>query len=156
MKSHPYSTSLVPAKLALHNESRTISKLKPKIRIIHIVAPEIIKTDVHNFRELVQRLTGKPEERKESEKQVSDFPSVAFPSKTCGRKPKKNMKPAIVPALQIKHRIKESEEIIWGDNPSALLGFLGDVDGFIHDVNVFPLLPFRSSQINTFGEIPLF
>ncbi|CAL1372390.1 unnamed protein product [Linum trigynum] len=32
----------------------------PKIRIIHIFAPEIIKTDVANFRELVHRLTGKP------------------------------------------------------------------------------------------------
>ncbi|KAG8075265.1 hypothetical protein GUJ93_ZPchr0006g46076 [Zizania palustris] len=31
----------------------------PKIKIIHIIAPEIIKTDVANFRELVQRLTGK-------------------------------------------------------------------------------------------------
>ncbi|XP_075510954.1 VQ motif-containing protein 25-like [Primulina tabacum] len=156
MKSHPCSTSLVPAKLALHNDSHTISKLKPKIRIIHIVAPEIIKTDVQNFRELVQRLTGKPEERKESEQKVNDFPSTAFPSKICGRKPRKNMKLASVPALQMKHLIKESEEIIWGENPSALLGFLGDVDGFIHDVNGFPLLPFRSSQINTFGEIPLF
>ncbi|KZV47222.1 hypothetical protein F511_07645 [Dorcoceras hygrometricum] len=156
MKSHPCSTSLVPAKLALHNESHTISKLKPKIRIIHIVAPEIIKTDVQNFRELVQRLTGKTEERKESGKKRSDFPSVACPPKTCGRKPRKNMKPTIVPALQIKHRIKDSEEIIWGENPNALLGFLGEVDGLIHDVNGFPLLPFRSSQINTFGEIPLF
>ncbi|XP_078176420.1 VQ motif-containing protein 25-like [Carex rostrata] len=32
----------------------------PKVRIIHIVAPDIIKTDVSNFRDLVQRLTGKP------------------------------------------------------------------------------------------------
>lgn len=39
-----------------------ISKGKPKIRIIHIYAPEIIKTDAENFRELVQRLTGKPED----------------------------------------------------------------------------------------------
>ncbi|CAN6194303.1 unnamed protein product [Urochloa humidicola] len=33
---------------------------RPKIKIIHIIAPEIIKTDVANFRDLVQRLTGKP------------------------------------------------------------------------------------------------
>lgn len=32
---------------------------RPKIKIIHIIAPEIIKTDVANFRDLVQRLTGK-------------------------------------------------------------------------------------------------
>ncbi|XP_072963763.1 VQ motif-containing protein 17-like [Typha angustifolia] len=33
---------------------------KPKIRIVHIFAPEIIHTDIDNFRHLVQRLTGKP------------------------------------------------------------------------------------------------
>ena len=45
--NHGVSTSTVPA-------------ARPKIRIIHIIAPEIIKTDVANFRDLVQRLTGKP------------------------------------------------------------------------------------------------
>ncbi|KAL1567290.1 hypothetical protein AAHA92_02783 [Salvia divinorum] len=45
--------------VGIHKNSRTICKEKPKIRIIHIVAPEIIKTDTENFRSLVQRLTGK-------------------------------------------------------------------------------------------------
>jgi hypothetical protein len=49
-----------PNFLAMHKNSHTISKIKPKIRIIHIFAPEIIKTDAENFRELVQKLTGKP------------------------------------------------------------------------------------------------
>lgn len=45
----------------LNKDSQTIlSKNKPHVRIIHIFAPEIIKTDPSNFRELVQRLTGKP------------------------------------------------------------------------------------------------
>ncbi|CAM8973877.1 unnamed protein product [Rhodiola kirilowii] len=46
----------------MHKEqSQTIlSKNKPQVRIIHIFAPEIIKTDPANFMELVQRLTGKP------------------------------------------------------------------------------------------------
>ncbi|KAG6411449.1 hypothetical protein SASPL_129531 [Salvia splendens] len=48
----------------MQRNSRTISKTKQKIRIIHIFAPEIIKTDAANFRELVQRLTGKPEKTK--------------------------------------------------------------------------------------------
>ncbi|KAL5199250.1 hypothetical protein ABZP36_020453 [Zizania latifolia] len=39
--------------------SDEVPKGRPKIKIIHIIAPEIIKTDVANFRELVQRLTGK-------------------------------------------------------------------------------------------------
>ncbi|CAL5053793.1 unnamed protein product [Urochloa decumbens] len=40
--------------------SRSSMPTRPKIKIIHIIAPEIIKTDVANFRDLVQRLTGKP------------------------------------------------------------------------------------------------
>ncbi|KAK7278824.1 hypothetical protein RJT34_23862 [Clitoria ternatea] len=49
--------------LAIHKDSHALSKTtKPKIRIIHIFAPEIIKTDAENFRELVQKLTGKPSE----------------------------------------------------------------------------------------------
>ncbi|MCL7038067.1 hypothetical protein MKW94_010307 [Papaver nudicaule] len=49
-------------RLGMHKDSHVISKftMKPKIRIVHIFAPEIIKTDAANFRELVQRLTGKP------------------------------------------------------------------------------------------------
>ncbi|KAJ6309770.1 hypothetical protein OIU76_014663 [Salix suchowensis] len=54
-----------PSKLGMHRDSHVISKLvKPKVRIIHIFAPEIIKTDAADFRELVQRLTGQPCERK--------------------------------------------------------------------------------------------
>nr|GMC82430.1 VQ motif-containing protein 25-like [Ipomoea batatas] len=35
-------------------------KAKPKIRIVHMIPPEVIKTSVHDFCEIVQRLTGKP------------------------------------------------------------------------------------------------
>ncbi|KAG8037194.1 hypothetical protein GUJ93_ZPchr0012g20381 [Zizania palustris] len=44
---------------AQKDSSGEIPKGRPKIKIIHIIAPEIINTDVANFRELVQRLTGK-------------------------------------------------------------------------------------------------
>ncbi|CAO2036923.1 unnamed protein product [Urochloa humidicola] len=44
-----------------HRLSHSIAKAPPrKIRIIHVLAPEIIKTEPRHFRELVQRLTGKP------------------------------------------------------------------------------------------------
>jgi|UniRef100_A0A804PVX1 hypothetical protein len=33
---------------------------RPKIKIIHIITPEIMKTDVAHFRAFMQRLTGKP------------------------------------------------------------------------------------------------
>ncbi|CAN6201099.1 unnamed protein product [Urochloa humidicola] len=51
------STSAIPAS---HTAMPPLPPTRPKIRIIHIIAPEIIKTDVANFRDLVQRLTGKP------------------------------------------------------------------------------------------------
>lgn len=52
----------------MHKQSQTISKMKPKIRIIHIFAPQIIHTDAHNFRQLVQTLTGKPTASQKSTK----------------------------------------------------------------------------------------
>ncbi|CAK9169970.1 unnamed protein product [Ilex paraguariensis] len=55
----PNTTTLA---LAMHKDSQAISKVKPKIHIIHIFAPKIFKTDASNFWELVQRLTGKPKE----------------------------------------------------------------------------------------------
>lgn len=58
---HGLSTSTMLA--AVRGSSHTTAAAtttRPKIKIIHIIAPEIIKTDVANFRDLVQRLTGKP------------------------------------------------------------------------------------------------
>ncbi|XP_057547377.1 VQ motif-containing protein 25-like [Amaranthus tricolor] len=62
------STMINPTtSLSMHKDSRVISKTQqPKIRIIHIFAPEIIKTDVANFRELVQRLTGNSSSEKDA------------------------------------------------------------------------------------------
>ncbi|KAK4777530.1 hypothetical protein SAY87_017717 [Trapa incisa] len=45
--------------LPIYRPPRHIAKVKPEIRIIHVFTPEVIKTDTENFRELVQRLTGK-------------------------------------------------------------------------------------------------
>ncbi|XP_040381077.1 uncharacterized protein LOC107304365 [Oryza brachyantha] len=45
------------------SDAAAVQKERPKIRIIHIIAPEIIKTDVANFRELVQRLTGRRQQQ---------------------------------------------------------------------------------------------
>ncbi|KAF8659030.1 hypothetical protein HU200_058875 [Digitaria exilis] len=55
------STTTMPAvRRAPHASTPPPPMARPKIKIIHIIAPEIIKTDVANFRSLVQRLTGKP------------------------------------------------------------------------------------------------
>ena len=45
--------------LSRHATAPRATTTRPAIRIIHIIAPEIIKTDVDNFRDLVQRLTGR-------------------------------------------------------------------------------------------------
>ncbi|KAK4392411.1 VQ motif-containing protein 17 [Sesamum angolense] len=64
MKRLSAQKTTAAASPAMHNNSQRTttvsSRRKPKIRIIHIFAPEIIKTDAANFRELVQRLTGNP------------------------------------------------------------------------------------------------
>ncbi|KAI3923966.1 hypothetical protein MKW92_019748 [Papaver armeniacum] len=62
-------------RLGMHTDSHVISKftMKPKIRIVHIYAPEIIKTDAANFRELVQRLTGKPSPSDRNNKKSSSM-----------------------------------------------------------------------------------
>ncbi|KAH0449541.1 hypothetical protein IEQ34_020233 [Dendrobium chrysotoxum] len=52
--------------LTLERETFEISK--PKVRIVHLFPPEIIKTDPANFRELVQKLTGKPQKKKKKKK----------------------------------------------------------------------------------------
>ncbi|XP_054813480.1 VQ motif-containing protein 25-like [Prosopis cineraria] len=51
-----------------------ISKLKPKIRVIHVDAPRIIQTDAANFRDLVQRLTGKPEDDDDDDRRRRRIP----------------------------------------------------------------------------------
>ncbi|PQQ19847.1 VQ motif-containing protein 25 [Prunus yedoensis var. nudiflora] len=90
MKKPQYSScnpSSASSKLGMHKESHKISKTasKPKIRIIHVLAPEIIKTDVANFRELVQNLTGKPAAAPEvvngSRKKTIRCPTYSSPSK---------------------------------------------------------------------------
>ncbi|GMJ02299.1 hypothetical protein like AT2G42140 [Hibiscus trionum] len=134
--------------LSIHSDSQTISKSKPKIRIIHVFAPEIIKTDVANFRELVQRLTGKPPQEK-----------------GCQRKPRFSKgdggfcdKPATAAAKKMElrtgflagfERVK-GEEGIWGENSGGFLSGFGDFDGLIQELGAgadqFPLLPLDASH----------
>ncbi|KAL2458250.1 vq motif-containing protein 25 [Abeliophyllum distichum] len=153
MKLQPESETgdsiLTPSKLRLDKYSHTISKIKPKIRIIHIVAPEIIKTDVQNFRELVQRLTGKP-----TTTTTTAQARRVSTEKMNNSKPRKKME-----SQEDNHRMKNEirEETLYGGghNSNGFLSFLGDVESFINidqDITEFHLPPFRSSsQINMFG-----
>lgn len=145
------ASSLAPSPLAMHKDSQTISKVKPKIRIIHIFAPEIIKTDVANFRELVQRLTGKPAD------------------KACKKKPripKRTQAPPTAAAMKMEIRsgfardkVKEEdhEEEMWnGANSGGFLAGFADLDGFIQELGEFPMLPMEANyQMHSFGESQL-
>ncbi|KAL6273108.1 hypothetical protein ACE6H2_023800 [Prunus campanulata] len=140
--------SNLPAALAIHRDSQTISKAKPKIRIIHIFAPEIIKTDVANFRELVQRLTGKPSENGCSKKK-SKRPRNIIPSSR--EEPKKSassmadklelMRTGYMGLDQSRERVKE-EGMMWNaENSGGFLERFADLEGFIQEFGEFPLLP---------------
>ncbi|KVH94706.1 VQ-like protein [Cynara cardunculus var. scolymus] len=109
----------------MHKDSRIISKIKPKIRIIHIFAPEIIKTDVANFRDLVQRLTGKPAEKKKlkTTKRTETQKRSSFSLAAAG-------------AEVTREKIKGEEEIWVGANSGGgFLGGFGDLDGFMQELN---------------------
>lgn len=100
------------APLSIHKDSQIISKAKPKIRIIHLFSPEIIKTDVANFRQLVQTLTGKPPQEKGSRR--------------------KDQKMEVRSGLETIERVKEEDEGMWENSGGFLTGF-GDLDGFIKE-----------------------
>ncbi|CAK9177432.1 unnamed protein product [Ilex paraguariensis] len=154
MKPHSSGTISAPSKLAVYHDSHVIiPKFKPKIRITHIFPPKLIKTDVANFRELVQRLTGKPANRKDRGKNSSSLPSKG--SRTKYPKRCRNIKGSQdgINFLQNGVRMKkECEEMYGGYEDSN--GFV-DMDCLIQDLSEFPLLPFTSSQINIFGEMPI-
>ncbi|KAF2289474.1 hypothetical protein GH714_036513 [Hevea brasiliensis] len=124
------TSSPTPSPLTMHKDSQTISKAKPKVRIVHIFAPEIIKTDVANFRELVQRLTGKP-----AEKGCKKKPGI----------PRRQDQPTAVTTEKEELRsgfgdsgsrgkVKEEEEMWNGANSGGFLSGFGDWDGFIQEL----------------------
>jgi 23S rRNA maturation mini-RNase III len=147
-----YSTSTTSSNLGVDKDSQVISKVKPKIRIIHIYAPEIIKTDAANFRELVQRLTGKPEEYEKGGAR-SKSKTAPPPSK---RSMDLNLKKAMIMqedekdflSLQNGTSVKKNEneeEEIWRRSKSneKFNGFLdgfSELDGFMEELSTMPLL----------------
>ncbi|XP_052170466.1 VQ motif-containing protein 25-like [Diospyros lotus] len=176
MKTNP---SAAASKLALHKNSYAVSKLKPKIRIIHIVAPEIIKTDVANFRQLVQRLTGRsssaasdkkpgsPQETS-STNTTSSEEVVICSAEAAGKNSiasaesdRIGMRNPEKPEIRMK---KESLQEIWkGDEINSSNGYsnymcgFGDMDRLIQDLQPdYPLLPLSStSHFNMYEGLPL-
>ncbi|GFZ00637.1 VQ motif-containing protein [Actinidia rufa] len=159
MKPHPNTTIPATPKLVMHKDSRVISKFKPKIRIIHMVAPEIIKTDVAHFQELVQRLTGKKAERKHDIESTSRDPTKELAS-SCPETSKNAQSESCINILHNigdgkKKEFTEREDIWGGVNSNSFIGGFGDMEGLVHDLTEFPLLPLKSSHFNRYGGMPL-
>ncbi|KAJ4972200.1 hypothetical protein NE237_005299 [Protea cynaroides] len=147
MKPHTCKPNMPSSALAMHKDSHVISKFQPKIRIVHIFAPEIIKTDAANFRELVQRLTGKPTDYKSSNKKKAKSVSREESLKS-------SFKPTKTRDIQDgSQRIKEEEEReMWrGENSTGFFNGLGDLDSFIQGLTEFPSLPSFSSHMDVIG-----
>jgi len=158
--------------------SRTTTT-RPAIKIIHIVAPEIIKTDAANFRDLVQRLTGRKQQPAAAADDHDSKPvTVAMaptPASPVEEKPQK--KRLLAPALaddfllqqenirrkKIKCEVVKVEEgefgfgegdldfgELWMDlNPEGILSFLEE-DVFQGD---FLQPPLGSSRRDLIGEM---
>uniref|UniRef100_M1CTV9 VQ motif-containing protein n=1 Tax=Solanum tuberosum TaxID=4113 RepID=M1CTV9_SOLTU len=154
----------------MNRDSHSISKLKPKIRIIHIIAPEIIKTDVENFRDLVQRLTGKNAAREVKGKRAKKEKKKIETSPQQQQEDQQHMMVMNMlhqdNSTSNNYRMKEEEsssheEGIYGSIENSSNGFLsgfGSMEGFIQDLghDQYPLFPnFKPTQINMFGEMPL-
>ncbi|KAK3036590.1 hypothetical protein RJ639_031207 [Escallonia herrerae] len=155
MKPQAYDIMSTPSKFSVQNSSHLITKIKPKIRIIHIVAPEIITTDVANFRELVQRLTGKP--ARDSKGSTEKASRSSAPPKSLGTyhsEPSKLQDG--IPIFPCGDGMKKEpkEEMYMNEVSSGFFSGFGDMDGFVQDLSQFPLLPFKSPKISIFGELP--
>lgn len=126
----------------MHRSSQTISKTKPKIRIIHIFAPEIIKTDAANFRELVQRLTGKPTAADSNcGDGIAKTRGERVPSTKTFSSSSKKMEMARFHA-EFRERVKEEEKEIWmsANSGGGFLGGFAEFDGFMQEINQFPFM----------------
>jgi hypothetical protein len=193
MGEHAYdhssmSPSMPPAQPRGSSRHHTTSSSKttttrPAIRIIHIIAPEIIETDAANFRDLVQRLTGR-QHQKLADNEASTAVTVAVaptPPSPVEEKPQKKRLAPAVPALaddfvlpqentgrkKIKCEVVKAEEggfgfgagdldigELWMDlNPEGFLSFLEE-DVFQWTMDPeFPQPPLGSSSLDLIGEM---
>ncbi|KAL1206920.1 VQ motif-containing protein 17 [Cardamine amara subsp. amara] len=138
--------------IAMHNQSRKVTKSKPEIRIIHIFAPEIIKADVSNFRQIVQNLTGKQDHhhhhdlhhqkdlKRNSKSRVShghddDRHQVHDMNKSHG----------FSTNSEVEDEEEEMVSVTWngsgGESSGGFLNSLGTFDDFIQELGEFPYLP---------------
>ncbi|KAG4382030.1 hypothetical protein JHK82_043914 [Glycine max] len=144
-KLHTCYPSSASSKLGIDKDSHVISKTKPKIRIIHVYAPEIIKTDAANFKELVQRLTGKPKEeegrgKSKSKTALTKDPKDSHPKKVMVMQDDEFL--SLQNRTRVKNEYKEEEiqDDMWRSKSNEkfsgfLDGFL-ELDGFMEELGI--------------------
>ncbi|KAF8087839.1 hypothetical protein N665_0565s0025 [Sinapis alba] len=140
------------SRVSMNKNSQVISKIKPKIRIIHIFAPEVIKTEVKNFRSLVQSLTGKPAAGEVKTGKRSVRPRILKSQEpVCGdHQPVNNRRTSFTGLLANgeNHEVKEE----WGSGDQSITTNTNtyfDLEGLIQDVGEdynFSSFPIRSSS----------
>ncbi|TKY49507.1 VQ motif-containing protein 17 [Spatholobus suberectus] len=149
-KLHTCYPSSASSKLGIDRDSHVISKFKPKIRIIHIYAPEIIKTDAANFRELVQRLTGKPEDegggRGKSKTVPNKGPLDSHPKKAMIMQEDEEEFLSLQNGIRVKneHKEEEVEDGLWrsksNEKFSGFLDGFSELDGFMEELSTMPVV----------------
>ncbi|CAN7008004.1 unnamed protein product [Brassica rapa subsp. trilocularis] len=130
------------SRVSLNKNSQVISKIKPKIRIIHICAPTVIETDVKNFRPLVQSLTGKPAAREAKTGKKSARPRIPRSQEpVCGDHQAVNKLTGFTGLLANEgdHRVKEE----WGsgDQTTSNTNTYFDLEGLIKDAGEYYFFP---------------
>uniref|UniRef100_A0A0D3B6Q0 VQ domain-containing protein n=2 Tax=Brassica oleracea var. oleracea TaxID=109376 RepID=A0A0D3B6Q0_BRAOL len=120
------------SRVSLNKNSQVISKIKPRIRIIHICAPKVIETDVKNFRPLVQSLTGKPAAREAKTGKKSARPRIPRSQEpVCGDHQAVNRLTGFTGLLANEgdHQVKEE----WGSGDQTTSNTYFDLEGLIKD-----------------------
>ncbi|RID67612.1 hypothetical protein BRARA_D02687 [Brassica rapa] len=136
------------SRVSMNKNSQVISKIKPKIRIIHIFAPEVIKTDVKNFRSLVQSLTGKPAAVEVKTGKRSARPRIPTSQEpVCGDHQPVNRRTSFTGLLANGGNHEVKEEWGSGDQNTRNTNTYFDLEGLIQDVgeDYFSSFPMRSS-----------
>ncbi|KAL0862172.1 hypothetical protein Bca101_041290 [Brassica carinata] len=145
------------SRVSMNKNSQVISKIKPKIRIIHIFAPEIIKTDVKNFRSLVQSLTGKPTSGKVKTDTKRAKPRIPTSQEPVCKEPQSVNRLTGFTGLLANggnHQVKEE----WGSGghkSTYNTNTYFDLEGLIQDVgedyfSSFPMRTSSASQVEGF------
>ncbi|KAE8776661.1 VQ motif-containing protein 25-like [Hordeum vulgare] len=122
--------------MGAHRWSHPIAKGPPrKIRIVHVLAPEVIKTDARHFRDLVQRLTGKPSAAGGGSSSSSSSWPAESSSQQAAAGGSSSVAVAVAPAA-VKAEVKKEKE----DAASPEEGLGGATnEGFFQDLDEFLL-----------------